>query len=104
MEVSFVTSPNQSGASRRSRASVIGPTGKTRTLVVRALNALSRKLRRSQLTAQLTVRKHARVPIINMETIFGYEGDIALGGHNGTDTSAYASTQISRFQRYVVGK
>jgi hypothetical protein len=104
MEVSFVTSPNQSGASRRSRASVIGPTGNTRTLVVRALNALSRKLRKSQLTTQLTVRKHARVPIINMETVFGYECDIALGGHNGTDTSAYASTQISRFQRYVVDK
>jgi len=110
MEVSYVTTPppNQSGASRRRRrsssssmASVVGPTGGTRTLVVRALNALSRKLRKSQLTTQLTVRKHARVPIINMETCFGYECDIALGGHNGTDTSAYASTQISRFHRYV---
>ena len=35
-----------------------------------------------------------------MDTPFGYECDVALGGHNGTDTSHYAKKQSERFQRY----
>lgn len=101
MEVSFVTEPSATSRVPSRNRPVTGPTGETRTLVVRALNALSRKLRKMQWTQQLTVRKYARVPIINMETRFGYECDIALGGHNGTDTSSYASNQIKRFRRYV---
>ena len=101
MEVSFITAPSQSSAARRSRASVVGPTGETRTCVVRALNTLSRRIRKFNFNTQVFVRKHARVPIINLETCFGYECDIALGGHNGTDTSAYASNQISKSCRYV---
>ena len=29
----------------------------------------------------------------------GFEGDIAVGGHNGVDTSMYAQTQVGRFER-----
>ena len=105
MEVSFHTSLPK-GQARRQKPSppTFGPTGEARVQVVKALNALSKKLRKIRATTQLCLRKHARVPIINMETSFGYECDIAVGGHNGTDTSAYASLQIGRFQRYVKRK
>jgi hypothetical protein len=105
MEVSFHTSLPK-GQTRRQAPSppTFGPTGEARVQVVKALNALSKKLRKMRSTTQLCLRKHARVPIINMETSLGYECDIAVGGHNGTDTSAYASLQIGRFQRYVPKK
>jgi DNA polymerase sigma len=40
------------------------------------------------------------VPIINLKSHFGFEADIAVGGHNGTDTSSYASLQVSRFKSF----
>jgi hypothetical protein len=43
----------------------------------------------------------SRVPIIKMRTSFGFETDIAVGGHNGCDTSYFASRQSKRFVRYV---
>jgi hypothetical protein len=105
IEVSFHTSIPK-GKSRRQAPSpaTFGPSGDARVQVVGALNALSKKLRKMRSTTQLCLRKRARVPIINMETSFGYECDIAVGGHNGADTSAYASSQIGRFQRYVIKK
>jgi hypothetical protein len=101
MEVSFVS--NRTSSFRKAEtAAPIGPTGETRVKVVRALNSLSRRLRGKGLADQIFVRKWAKVPIINMETRFGYECDIAIGGHNGTDTSSYASSQCLRFKRYVL--
>ncbi len=82
----------------RKKAS-FGPTGQTRTLVIAALRTLSRKLWKSDIVQSVELRRHARVPIIALNTKLGFEGDIALGGHNGTDTSHYASGQASRFQR-----
>lgn len=40
------------------------------------------------------------VPIINFQSHFGFEADIAMGGHNGTDTSSYASRQVSKFKSF----
>ena len=95
MEVSFISSAKSS-----QKQGPIGPSGEARYQVIRALNSLSKKLRRTDFASgQITVRKFAKVPIINMETRFGYECDIAIGGHNGTDTSSYASVQCSRSER-----
>jgi hypothetical protein len=105
MQVSYVSVPVptniQGRQSSNTPTTVVGPTGETRLLVVKALNSLSKQLRKQHFTIALGVRKHARVPIINMETRFGYECDIALGGHNGTDTSAYAANQIQRFDSFA---
>ena len=97
MEISFFVDPNKQPAREK-----VGPTGRTRTRVVNSLYKLTRPLR--PFASQMHVRRQARVPIINMVTTFGFECDIALGGHNGTDTSSYATTQLSRFKRYVLRK
>jgi len=78
----------------------VGPSGTTRTRVVNSLYKLTRPLR--PFASQMHVRKKARVPIINMVTHFGFECDIALGGHNGADTSSYARTQLSRFRSFPI--
>jgi hypothetical protein len=97
MEISFFVDPNKQPAREK-----VGPSGKTRTRVVNSLYKLTRPLR--PFASQMHVRRQARVPIINMVTTFGFECDIALGGHNGTDTSSYASTHLSRFKRYDLRK
>ena len=97
MEVSFVIEADKHGGKKK-----IGPSGRTRTLVVNSLYKLTRPLR--QHAKLMNVRRKARVPIINMVTHFGFECDIAIGGHNGADTSSYASNQMSRFKRYELRK
>jgi hypothetical protein len=96
MEVSFMVDRSQQRRSKK----VVGPTGRARTMVVNALYKITRHLR--PYAATLHVRKKAKVPIINLSSHFGFECDIAMGGHNGTDTSSYASAQVARFKRYVV--
>ncbi len=78
---------------------VIGPTGKTRNKVISVLLSLTNQLRRSSFTHTIECRSRARVPIINCSTRTGFEGDIAIGGHNGVDTSTYAQSQVNRFKR-----
>mmetsp|Transcript_15607 Transcript_15607/g.39261 ORF Transcript_15607/g.39261 Transcript_15607/m.39261 type:complete len:828 (+) Transcript_15607:139-2622(+) len=95
MEVSFIVGETKPAASAK-----VGPTGATRTKVIKALYRLTKKI--SQFATNVHVRRHARVPIINMVTRFGFECDIALGGHNGTDTSSYASTQLARFKSFPI--
>lgn len=90
MEVSYMVHPKKKRASCEGRA---------RTLVVNALYKLTKMMRPLAVQNKLHVRKKARVPILNMETFFGYECDIAMGGYNGTDTSSFATAQTSRFQR-----
>jgi hypothetical protein len=92
MEVSFV-------ANGKSNGTVSELSEEMRVKVIRALNALGRRLRGSLPLNHLHVRKKARVPIINLETRYGYECDIAVGGHQGMDTSGYAVAQCRRFQR-----
>ena len=80
-----------------------GPTGKVRARVLAVLQGLTRQLRRSSFTHTIECRSRARVPIVNCATRTGFEGDIAVGGHNGVDTSTYAMDQVGRFNRWVVG-
>ena len=98
MEVSFFhgATPTNPLASRRS-STQLGPTGETRVQVVRALNTLSRRLRKQSWSTQVTVRKHAKVPIVNLLTTFAFELDLCVGGHNGTDTSSYARCYIEQY-------
>jgi hypothetical protein len=105
-QVSFVVSQraappvSSSTTTAASSSSVmVGPQGETRKLVLGALKRLGRQLWKSPVIHTVEVRKHARVPIIATGTHLGFESDIALGGHNGTDTSQYASTQAQRFKR-----
>ena len=92
MEVSFVSNA-------KAKSTVPELSEEMRVKVIRALNALGRRLRGSIPLHHLHVRKKARVPIINLETRYGYECDIAVGGHQGMDTSGYAVAQCQRFQR-----
>lgn len=98
LEVSFFNEPKRR-FSESSHATKISDD--TRGLINSKLNQLSKIIRRAGLATSIAVRKWARVPIINMCTKYGFECDIAVGGHNGNDTSAYAATQIARHQRYV---
>lgn len=76
-------------------------TGKARKKVIQALLLLGKRLRNSSFTQHVHVRTKARVPIICTTTRMGFDGDIALGGHNGTDTSHYVRAQVERFKRFV---
>jgi hypothetical protein len=87
------------GVQQHTKNVVMGPKGKARNQVVSALVSLTRQLRRSNFTHTIECRKGARVPIINCSTRTGFEGDIAIGGHNGVDTSMYAMSQVKRFRR-----
>lgn len=41
------------------------------------------------------------MPIVKMSTNWGFEGDLAVGGHNGADTSAFAGQQESRYASFT---
>jgi hypothetical protein len=79
--------------------SSMGPVGNTRTLVLRALQTLKRGMHRLRIFANIEFRRHAKVPIVNMESRLGFEGDLAIGGHNGTDTSQFAKALVNRYKR-----
>ena len=98
LHVSFISKP--AATSRRDKASV-GPQGHTRVKVVKALRSLGNILRRRVFTSSIQVISRARVPIVKFETHLGFEGDIAMGGHNGTDTSKFAQSCVDRYKRYV---
>mmetsp|Transcript_13288 Transcript_13288/g.24935 ORF Transcript_13288/g.24935 Transcript_13288/m.24935 type:complete len:771 (-) Transcript_13288:197-2509(-) len=84
-----------------SRSRKIGPTGQTRTRVVRALSLLAKQLWKSSFAQNIHVRKNARVPIICMTTRFGFDSDLALGGHNGMDTSQYVKKLIEKYDSFA---
>ena len=98
-----ITSNKSNDTDVRAEPAVVGPRGKARTRVISALLILTRQLRMSsKFTHTIECRTKARVPIINCSTRMGFEGDIAIGGHNGVDTSMYAMSQVKRFRRWVV--
>ena len=80
---------------------IVGPVGATRTLVVRALQSLKNGLHKNRMFSTVGIRRFARVPIVTMESRLGFEGDVAIGGHNGTDTSQFAAELVERYKRYV---
>ena len=79
----------------------VGPVGKTRNLVVRALQSLKNGLHKNRMFGNIEIRRFARVPIVTMESRLGFEADVAIGGHNGTDTSHFAATLVNKYKRYV---
>ena len=102
LHVSFVSTPAPpSSTSSKDKAS-FGPQGVTRVKVVKALRSLGNILRRREFTQGIQVISRARVPIVKFETRLGFEGDVAMGGHNGTDTSQFARSCVERYKRYVV--
>eukprot|EP00980_Cylindrotheca_fusiformis_P021649 scaffold8505_cov130-Cylindrotheca_fusiformis.AAC.15 len=98
MEVSFFNKPSRrfSASSHATKLS-----DDLRALINSKLNQLTKTIRRAGVATSIAVRKWARVPIINMITKYGFECDIAVGGHNGNDTSAYAATQIARYSSFA---
>jgi len=107
MEVSLTSNktmlerPNRNTTQQQPKKQVVGPTGKVRSQVISALQSLTRHLRRSSFTHTIECRARARVPIVNCSTRTGFEGDIAIGGHNGVDTSGYAMDQVNRFRSFA---
>ena len=75
----------------------------SKSVIVKTLRQLSKCLRKSALIQphSLEVRANAKVPIVNMRTQFGFEADVGIGGHNGSDTSHFAREQVKRFGRSV---
>ena len=78
-----------------------GPQGAVRVKVVNALGALGNVLRKRRFTQSVQVIRKARVPIVKFETKMGFEGDVAMAGHNGMDTSQFAKAQVAKFKRYA---
>jgi hypothetical protein len=99
MHVGFFSSTSTSNGKRPQQQ--LGPTGWIRSEVVNALTRLTNHLRkqRHRLADRVQLIKTARVPIIKVATCLGVEADIAVGGHNGTDTSAYAASLVQLFPR-----
>jgi DNA polymerase sigma len=88
-------------SSSLSRSQKFGPTGRTKVKVVKALSLLAKQLWKSSFAQNLHVRKNARVPIICMTTRFGFDSDLALGGHNGMDTSQYVKKLIQKYDSFA---
>lgn len=91
LEVAFVTEPK--------RRKTGGIDEEIRGMVIKKLNKIGKKMRKTGIIQNLFVRKKAKVPIINMTTSYGYECDIGVGGHTGVDTSGYAAMKISKYKR-----
>ncbi|GKY96263.1 hypothetical protein MPSEU_000585900 [Mayamaea pseudoterrestris] len=72
----------------------------TKDACVSALAKLANRLRKAPQARRVDLIKKARVPIIKMVSNLGFEADVAIGGHNGSDTSAYAAAQVDKYKRY----
>ena len=100
LEINVNANPIDHGAvARNKKKAVIGPQGKTRKLVIKALKMLSGKIHKSTYARSVETRTNARVPIVCVSTCLGFDGDIAVGGHNGTDTSHYMRKQVERYEK-----
>jgi DNA polymerase sigma len=92
LQVLFVSQPSKSQQAQQQYP---------RRMAVNALAALGKILYRNPILHTVVVRRNARVPIIVISTQFGFEGDIALGGHNGADTSQYANAQVEKYASFA---
>ena len=101
VEVSLVIPRGGAAENSNIKRPAVGPTGKTKVKVVSALKRLGKKLWASQLTDTVEVRRHAKVPIVTCATRLGFDGDIAIAGHIGADTSKYASSQVCRYDSFA---
>mmetsp|Transcript_29231 Transcript_29231/g.67091 ORF Transcript_29231/g.67091 Transcript_29231/m.67091 type:complete len:653 (-) Transcript_29231:718-2676(-) len=78
---------------------VVGPTGAVRDEVLSVLGRLQRRIRRLRSSTSVEFVRKARVPIIKYKTVYGVDVDVAVGGHNGTDTSKYVGSQAKKYAR-----
>lgn len=94
MQVSFFTAPPLVSA---------GPKGRIRNKVLDALGSFREEIRRmsSKWIVKVNFITKARVPILKMNSALGVEVDVAVGGHNGADTSHFAAQQSNLYKRYV---
>lgn len=92
LEVSFVTNTRASNSKKLD--------GETRQLVINSLRTLGRALWRSPVMTRVEVRHRAKVPIVTTDTKLGFEADVAVGGHNGADTSQFAASQVAKYQSF----
>ena len=99
LNISNQTDFGSSGAGIQRKT--IGPTGQVRTKVVKALSLLGKRLWKSSFAQNIQVRKNARVPIICVTTRFGFDSDVALGGHNGMDTSQYVRKVVEKHDSFA---
>ena len=84
----------------------MGPQGHVRIKVVALLATLCNKLRKKSISRAMQIQnvtfiKTARVPIIKIQLLSGFNVDIAVGGY-GTDTSLYAAQQIQLYPNIFV--
>jgi hypothetical protein len=87
-------------------ATTIGPQGHVRIKVVSLLATLCNKLRKRSISRSMQIQnvtfiKTARVPIIKIQLLSGFNVDIAVGGY-GTDTSLYAAQQMELYPNLFV--
>jgi hypothetical protein len=75
--------------------------GQTRQKVVNALKRLGKRLWKESFAQNVQVRKGAKVPIVCMTTRYGFDADMALGGHNGMDTSHYVRKCVEKFESFA---
>jgi len=97
-EVSFHSNQEQTTAQESS--SLLNP--KTRQKVVRALGLFYTMIRKhhSSMVSEMELRRRAKVPIVYLETKYGFEVDIAVGGHQGMDTSQLAETLVKHYKSF----
>ena len=94
LEVSFVTNPPSSMIKAPEMD------GETRRQVIMSLRSLGRALWKSPVMTKVEVRHRAKVPIVTTDTKLGFEADVAVGGHNGIDTSQFAAAQVKKYRSF----
>jgi len=98
-EVSFHS--NQHDQQQQSSSSLLSE--QTRRKVIKALGTLYTNLRKkhSHIVSQMELRRRAKVPIVYLETKYGFEVDIAIGGHQGMDTSRLPESLVNQYQSFA---
>lgn len=96
MNVSFISNPQPTFIASPSAK---GPTGRIKRECIDVLRRIQNGMRRGTLSTSSQLISGARVPIVKFQTSTGFEADIAVGGHNGADTSQYAASQVEKYQR-----
>uniref|UniRef100_A0A7S2P2B0 Poly(A) RNA polymerase mitochondrial-like central palm domain-containing protein n=1 Tax=Leptocylindrus danicus TaxID=163516 RepID=A0A7S2P2B0_9STRA len=66
------------------------------------LKKIDRKCRKRRQFTQVTHIKSAKVPIMQSKTVFNFECDLSIGGHNGSDTNNLARHYTSAYNSFSV--
>ena len=93
MKVSFVSR-------KYSAKSSGGLSNKMRLKVNATIKKIFKKCRKLRPFTQVTHIKNARVPIMQSKTVFNFECDLSIGGHNGSDTSNLSRYYTSTYSSF----